>query len=98
MQRLLGLYAACVQTGLPPSPARRDELTALTRLLENLALLETMREGESIEIDAASLLVVQHLCAFFIAGASLLPLDEQSAHLLRAVAAEVRDLVSEAQG
>ncbi len=50
MQRLLGLYATCVQTGLPPSPARRDELTALTRLLENMALLETMQEGESGEL------------------------------------------------
>ena len=98
MQRLLGLYAACVQTGLPPSPARRDELTALTRLLETLALLETMQEGESVEIDAASLLVVQHVCAFFMAGATLLPFDEQSAHILRAVAAEVRRVVFEGQG
>jgi len=98
MQRLLGLYAACVQTGLPPSPARRDELIALTRLLENLALLETMQDGESIEIDTACLLVVQHVCAFFMAGASLLPLDEQSAHVLKVVAEDMRRVVFEAQG
>jgi len=98
MQTLLGLYAQCVQVGLPPCPARRGELIVLTRLRAKLAVLERMQEGESIEIDAASLLIVEHACLFFLAGAGFLPFEEQVSSALTAAAAEVQRLVLEAQG
>jgi len=98
MQTLLGLYAQCVWTGLPPCPARTDELVLLTRLRAQLAVLERMQEGESIEIDAASLLIVEHACLFFLAGAGFLPFEEPISSALTAAAAEVQRLVLEAQG
>jgi len=98
MQTLLGLYAQCVQVGLPPCPARRDELLLLTRLRAKLSFLETMQEGDSIEVDAASLLIVEHACTFFLVSADFLPFDEQVNSALRDAAAEVKRVVLEGQG
>jgi len=97
MQSLLGLYGAYVQMGLPPSPARRNELTTLSRLCAKLAVLDTMQDGQTIEIDALDLLIVEHACTFFIAGAPLLP-DEQDAQILRVAAQEVQRVVLQGQG
>jgi hypothetical protein len=97
MQTLLDLYGDCVLVGAPPSLARRKELTALAGLLEKLAVLETMQDGEGIEIDTASLLVVQHACTFFLASATLLPFDKQVRAVVRAAAAEIKWVLLESQ-
>ena len=98
MQMLLSCYGHCVRAGLPPGPARTDELVVLTRLRAKLAMLERMQDGETIEIDAASLLIVEHACLFFLAGAGSLPFEEPVSAALTAAAEEIQRVVVEAQG
>ena len=98
IQMLLSFYGQCVRAGLPPGPERRDELIVLTRLRTKLAVLEKMQDGETIEIDAASLLIVEHACLFFLAGAGWLPFEEPVSIALTAAAEEIQRVVVEAQG
>jgi hypothetical protein len=86
---ILHLYADSVKAVLPVSEQRRDMLVNITRLRENLALMETMKQGDGIDIDAASAIIVEGALDFFSGFVQLTANDDEQG---QEVIKEVEDL------